>query len=151
MRRFLLPALFLFGSVLAATGPASAASGGSTLPFNDALTTIQDNLTGPTANTVIIVVIIAALITIAISKEAPMMKHMGQAVIVCALIAKAASLPSILGLGTATSVPYAWLPPAAGVAAVYALLASGLLFALPALGERKSRQSPRRLDSFQES
>jgi type IV secretory pathway VirB2 component (pilin) len=140
MRRILLLAATLFGSLLAATGPASAASGGSTLPFNDALTTIQDNLTGPTANTVIIVVIIAALITIAISKEAPMMKHLGQAVIVCALIAKAASLPSILGLGTATAAPYAWLAPAGAAAALYVLFASSLLFVLPALGQRRSHE-----------
>jgi type IV secretory pathway VirB2 component (pilin) len=107
LRRFALTLLL----ALASAFPAAAASGGSTLPFNEALTRIQENLTGPTANTVIVVLIIGALITIGVSRENGWMKGIGGAVILCACIAKAAAMPEILGLGTATATPYAYLVP----------------------------------------
>jgi type IV secretory pathway VirB2 component (pilin) len=122
--RFVLPCLSLLGALTAS--PAHATSGGSTLPFNDALTLIQENLTGPTANTIIV----AALVTVGISREGSWLKPLGGAVILCALLAKAATLPSVLGLGSATALPYAYLVPAVLVSLVW-LATTLALFLLP--------------------
>ena len=117
---FLLPALGLLAS------PAYAAGGGSTLPFNEALTTITDNLTGPTASTIIVALIVAALLTIGLSKE-PWLKTLGGAVVICALLAKVTSLPGILGLSAATGEADAFRYPAIALSAVVFLLLSAPL------------------------
>jgi type IV secretory pathway VirB2 component (pilin) len=122
-------ALLSFLGVLIAS-PADAASGGSTLPFNDALTLIQDNLTGPTANTIIVVIIVAALVTVATGRDDSWVKPLGKAVIVCALLAKAATLPSVLGLGSATATPEAYRLPALLVTLTW-LATTAALFFLP--------------------
>jgi type IV secretory pathway VirB2 component (pilin) len=139
--RFVLTCLSLLGALTAS--PAHAASGGSTLPFNDALTLIQENLTGPTANTIIVVIIVAALVTVGISREGSWLKPLGGAVILCALLAKAATLPSVLGLGSATALPYAYLGPAVLVTLVW-LATTLALFLLPSfLSERPSASARR--------
>lgn len=93
--------------------PAHAAGGGSTLPFNDTLTLIQDNLTGPTANTIVVILIVCGLIAMGVSKESPWLKNLGGLAVICALIGKAATLPGALGLGSATGVAEAYRGPAA--------------------------------------
>jgi type IV secretory pathway VirB2 component (pilin) len=146
--RRLLPPLFLaFGAFLAP--PAHAAGGGSTLPFNDALTLIQDNLTGPTANTIIVVLIIAALVTVGISREGSWLKPLGGCVVLCALLAKAATLPSVLGLGAATAAPFDYLVPSLLLSSTWLLATTGALYALYswlAEGGRGNRRSAERLD-----
>lgn len=120
-RLFLLLMLGLLAS------PAYAAGGGSTLPFNEALTTITDNLTGPTASTIIVALIVAALLTIGLSKE-PWLKTLGGAVVICALLAKVTSLPGILGLSAATGEADAFRLPAFALSAmVFLLLAASLI------------------------
>lgn len=135
----LAPSLLAFGALLSA--PAHAASGGSTLPFNDALTLVQENLTGPTANTIIVVLIVAALVTVGISREGSWLKPLGGCIILCALLAKAASVPSILGLGAATSAPYAYLLPMLGVASVW-ILTPAAFFLLPHLLRGRRQINP---------
>jgi len=134
-RARVLPLLLLAAGALFAA-PANATSGGSTLPFNDALTLIQDNLTGPTANTIIVVLIIAALVTVGISREGSWLKPLGGCVVLCALLAKAATLPSVLGLGAATGTAYAYLLPSLAVSTA-GMLATIALF-LPLAGEWRS-------------
>ena len=134
-------ALLSFLSVLTAA-PAHAASGGSTLPFNDALTLIQDNLTGPTANTIIIVIIVAALVTVGTSRDESWLKPLGKAVILCALLAKAATLPSVLGLGSATAIPEAYRLPALLLTLTW-LATTAALFFLPSLLEEGSTANAR--------
>lgn len=127
-------ALLSFLGILIAS-PAAAASGGSTLPFNDALTLIQDNLTGPTANTIIVVIIVAALVTVGISREGSWLKPLGSAVILCALLAKAATLPSVLGLGSATATPEAYRLPALLLTLTWLATTAALFFLPYYLGE----------------
>ena len=129
-------AVFLsFGSLLAPL-PALAAGGGSTLPFNDTLTLIQDNLTGPTANTIVVILIVCGLIAMGVSKETPWLKTLGGLAVICALIAKAATLPSALGLGSATSVAGAYRWPAAVLSIGW--LAAAVAVLLPLLTLRSS-------------
>jgi type IV secretory pathway VirB2 component (pilin) len=126
--------LFLMSLVSA---PAHAAGGGSTLPFNDTLTLIQDNLTGPTANTIVVILIVCGLIAIGVSKETPWLKTLGGLAVICALIAKAATLPSALGLGSATGTAGAYSSPAALLSLAWLAAAIAPLLAL-LKGERRS-------------
>jgi type IV secretory pathway VirB2 component (pilin) len=136
MRIFLLLSLFLLPGLAA---PAHAAAGGSTLPFNEPLTLILDNLTGPTANVIIVVLILAGLVTVGLSRDQGWVKTLGGAVVIAALIAKSASLPGVLGLATATASETASPGPAL-------LLAGGLFLVLAAplilLRERRSPARP---------
>jgi type IV secretory pathway VirB2 component (pilin) len=131
----LLVVLLLLGAALW-PAPAHAAGGGTSLPFNDTLTLIQENLTGPTANTIVVMLIVAGLITVGVSKETPMLKHFGQLIIVVALLAKAATLPSALGLGSVTSRAHSFLVPGLAVSTAWFLFTFALC--LPLLGERRS-------------
>jgi type IV secretory pathway VirB2 component (pilin) len=133
-RKLALVTLLLVSSLLPV--PVHATTGGSTLPFNDALTTIQDNLTGPTANTIIVVILIASLVTVGMTREGSWLKPLGGAVILCALIAKAASLPGILGLGAATTVPYAYLPAAVWITSFWVLTPGALIYLAYLLSDR---------------
>jgi type IV secretory pathway VirB2 component (pilin) len=119
MKRHSLALLLLLLPGLAA--PAHAAAGGSTLPFNEPITRIIDNLTGPTANAIIVAVIFAGLLTLALGRDQGWLKTIGGAVVIGALMAKAATLPGILGLSTATAETF---QPGA------ALLLAGALFLL---------------------
>ncbi|HET9211120.1 MAG TPA: TrbC/VirB2 family protein [Thermoanaerobaculia bacterium] len=141
-RRFFaaLAALVLI-AILFAPAPARAAGGGSTLPFNDTLTLIQDNLTGPTANTIVVLLIVCGLITVGISKETPWLRTLGGLAVICALIAKAATLPSSLGLGSANSVADSYLAPAALLSITWLIAAAAPLLpflkaSLPSSGTR---------------
>jgi type IV secretory pathway VirB2 component (pilin) len=109
----LLPLLF---PLLVA--PAQAAAGGSSLPFNEPITTVVENLTGPTASSIIIIVFFAGLLTLALGRDQGWLKVLGGAIVIGALMAKSASLPGVLGLSAATSKP---VFPLAGL-----LLAAGL-------------------------
>jgi type IV secretory pathway VirB2 component (pilin) len=88
--------------------PAHASGGGTTLAFNDTLTTLQENLTGPTATTVCAILVVAGLISVAVGKDNNMMKTIGVLAITVACIAKAPTLMTQLGLGGATGRPNTW-------------------------------------------
>ena len=131
-RRLVRPIVpLLLFAFLVKTSPALAAGGGSTLPFNDTLTLIQDNLTGPTANTIVVILIVCGLIAIGVSKETPWLKTLGGLAVICALIAKAATLPSALGLGSATGVAGSYRGPGALLSVAW--LAAMLVLLLPFL------------------
>jgi len=83
--------------------PAHAAAGGSSLPFNDPINTVLDNLTGPTANAIIVALIFAGLVTIGIGRDQTWIRTIGGVIVIGALMAKSASLPGILGLSAATA------------------------------------------------
>jgi type IV secretory pathway VirB2 component (pilin) len=123
-------ALLLLLSLLAPS-PARAAGGGSTLPFNDPMTLIKDNLTGPTADTVVVIIIVCGLIAMGVSTETPWLKTLGRLAVICALIAKAATLPSALGLGSATGAVEAYRGPAALLSIAW--LTGAILVLLPLL------------------
>lgn len=125
-------------SCLVAPLPAQAAGGGSTLPFNDTLTLIQDNLTGPTANTIVVILIVCGLIAMGVSRETPWLKTLGGLAIICALIAKAATLPSVLGLGSATAVAGAYRGPAALLSIAWLALTSLVLLLIFKLHRRSA-------------
>jgi type IV secretory pathway VirB2 component (pilin) len=113
------------------SAPALAAGGGSTLPFNDTLTLIKDNLTGPTADTIVVILVVCGLIAMGVSKETPWLRHLGGLIVITALIGKAATLPSALGLGSATGVADAYRGPAALLSIAW--LAASLALLLPFL------------------
>jgi len=99
-QRLLFAALLLsFGLVNAA--PAHATGSGSSLPFNEPLTLIKENLTGPTADTIVALLLVCGLIAVGVSKETPWLKTIGGLAVICALIAKAGTLPSALGISSA--------------------------------------------------
>jgi type IV secretory pathway VirB2 component (pilin) len=128
---------FLVFLAAAASSPAHAAGGGSTLAFNDTLTTIQQNLTGPTANTIVVILFVGGLIGIGVSKDSAWMKTMGGIAVIAALIAKAPTVIDQLGIGGASAAShYPWQ-------AIGAVLQIGLaLFALSLL-RIALRRSPR--------
>lgn len=136
MKRRLI--LFLLLVLLAGlSAPARAAAGGETLPFNEPITKVVDNLTGPTANAVIVVIFFAGLVSIGIGRDQPWVKTLGGALVIVALLAKTPSLPGILGVGTATAAD-----PASPLAAL--ALASGLFAVVTApLLLMRERRSPR--------
>lgn len=125
-----------------AADPAQAAAGGETLPFNEPITRIIDNLTGPTANAIIVVVFFAGLLTLALGRDQGWLKTLGGAIVIGALLAKSASLPGVLGVATATASETA--SPGTPL-----LLAGGLFLVLAAplllLRERRSRQQAARV------
>lgn len=101
MKQRLVFATLLLSLGLLGPSPVHAAGGGSTLPFNEPLTMIKDNLTGPTADTIVALLLVCGLIAVGVSKETPWLKTIGGLAVICALIAKAGTLPSSLGLGSA--------------------------------------------------
>jgi len=132
MKQRFAPALtvLLFVLILAPL-PARAAGGGSTLPFNEPLTLIKDNLTGPTADTLVVLIIVCGLIAMGVSTETPWLKNLGRMAVLCALIAKAATLPSAIGLGSATGAGEAYRGPAALLSIAW--LAGTIVVLLPIL------------------
>jgi type IV secretory pathway VirB2 component (pilin) len=101
MKQRLVFAALLLSLCLLGSSPVHAAGGGSTLPFNEPLTLIKENLTGPTADTIVALLLVCGLIAVGVSKETPWLKTIGGLAVICALIAKASTLPSALGLGSA--------------------------------------------------
>jgi len=100
----LLILLFLLLGTVHAT-PAAASSGGDELPFNPAIKTITDNLTGPTASAFIIAMAIGGLFMIGMSRDSPIMKTVGQVIVIGACIAKLPKLLPTLGLTGASAEP----------------------------------------------
>lgn len=133
MKPRLVPMLaaLLLPLILLAPAPARAAGGGSTLPFNDPMTLIKDNLTGPTADTLVVIIIVCGLIAMGVSTEMPWLKTLGRMAVICALIAKAATLPSALGLGSATGAVDTYQGPEALLSIAW--LAGTLLVLVPFL------------------
>jgi hypothetical protein len=100
---------------------------------------IADNISGPTANTVVVIVFICGLIGMAVSRENAWMKTLGGIALISALIAKAPAVMTALGLGGATSSPYLFLYAQVIATAILALSAGLVLFPLcHALGELRS-------------
>jgi type IV secretory pathway VirB2 component (pilin) len=131
-------ALLLLLPVFAA--PAHAAAGGESLPFNEPITKIVENLTGPTANAIIIVVFFAGLLTLALGRDQGWLKTLGGAIVIAALMAKTASLPGVLGLGSATAEAVSPWPPLLLAAALFLLCVCPLIL----LRERRSPQTAAR-------
>jgi type IV secretory pathway VirB2 component (pilin) len=100
--------LFLLALLPLYTFPAHASGGGTTLAFNDTLTTLQENLTGPTATTVCAILVVAGLIGLAVGKDNNIIKTTGVLAITVACIAKAPTLMTQLGLGGATGRTSTW-------------------------------------------
>jgi type IV secretory pathway VirB2 component (pilin) len=142
MRHRLPPAAMLVLLTFAAARPAHAAGGGSSLPFNDTLTLVQENLTGPTANTIVVILIVCGLIAIGVSRETPWLKTLGGLVVICALIAKAATLPSALGLGSATATVGAYRLPASLLSVGWFVAVVTPLLPLLRLTRRSSKPQP---------
>lgn len=135
------PLPFALLATLLTAAPAAATGGGDELPFNAGLTTIANNLSGPTATTVCVVLFIAGLLTVGVNRESSTaIKTLGWLVVICACIAKAPQLMSILGLTGTTAFPDAstWGWMAALSTGYSILLPAGICWALRSEGERRS-------------
>jgi type IV secretory pathway VirB2 component (pilin) len=138
LRRRLAPTLLLLPLLSA---PAHATGGGTVLPFNDTLSLIQDNITGPTANTVVVVVFVGGLIGLAVSRENAWLKVLGGIAIICALIAKAPAVMTALGLGGAPLQPFTYASAQVLVCTAFALGVALTFLPILLLGERHSRST----------
>lgn len=81
---------------------AHAAAGGEVLPFNDTLTLIQSNLSGPTANTIAFIIAFGGVVSIGLSKHNEFLKPIGQTLLAVVLIAKLPAFLTAIGLVGAT-------------------------------------------------
>jgi type IV secretory pathway VirB2 component (pilin) len=97
------------GTALAALPGAAFASGGDSLPFNQAFDTITNNLTGPTARAVIIAAFFAGLVGVMVSHDRPWMRNIGTVVAGGALLVGVPGLLDTLGISAAEE-GFAWHP-----------------------------------------
>ena len=135
------PFLFALVVTLLAAAPAAATGGGDELPFNAGMTTIANNLSGPTATTICVVLFIAGLLTVGVTRESGgAIKTIGWVVAICACIAKAPQLMSTLGLTGTTALFEAstWSWMAACSIGYSVLLPTAILWTLRSEGERRS-------------
>lgn len=105
-RKLYLPLASTLALAALAPSSASASGGGTLLPFNGPLTTVVDNLTGPTASAISTAIALGSLVIIGFSRENNgLMKTIGGSMLVCALIAKLPEAMSVLGISGATGSP----------------------------------------------
>ncbi len=90
----LLPGIFL-GALPSA---AHAAAGGEVLPFNDTLSLIQSNLSGPTANTIAFIIAFGGVVSLGFSRQNEILKPIGTTLLAVVLIAKLPAFLTAIGL-----------------------------------------------------
>jgi len=89
------------GTVLVVLPGSAFASGGESLPFNQAFDTITSNLTGPTAKAVIIAAFFAGIVGVMVSHDRPWMKNVGTVIAGGALLVGVPGLLDTLGISAA--------------------------------------------------
>lgn len=89
-------ALFLLASVPAYAG--TGGSGGSTMPWNGPLTKIQDDLTGPTAKAISVILFVIAGAVWGFSNHERGATRLAQAILGAALLLAAPTIIETLGI-----------------------------------------------------
>jgi type IV secretion system protein TrbC len=94
--------LVLFAAALIlASVPAYAGTGGSDMPWNGPLTKIQDNLTGPTAKAIAVVLFVIAGAVWGFSNHERGATRLAQAILGAALLLAAPTILDTLGISGA--------------------------------------------------
>ena len=90
--------LFFTAVFLLASVPAHAGTGGSDMPWNGPLTKIQDNLTGPTAKAIAVVLFVIAGAVWGFSNHERGATRLAQAILGAALLLAAPTILDTLGI-----------------------------------------------------
>jgi type IV secretion system protein VirB2 len=90
--------LFFAALFLLAAVPAYAGTGGSDMPWNGPLTKIQDNLTGPTAKAIAVVLFVIAGAVWGFSNHERGATRLAQAILGAALLLAAPTILDVLGI-----------------------------------------------------
>lgn len=99
MRR-MIPSIF--GLVLLLPVQAQASSTSGKLPWNNILTTLEQNITGPTATAIILIAIAVGAIVWAVSEDNRGVIRILKAVVALGIVAGLTSLVSGLGISAST-------------------------------------------------
>jgi type IV secretion system protein TrbC len=90
--------LFFAAAFLLVSVPAYAGTGGSDMPWNGPLTKIQENLTGPTAKAIAVVLFVIAGAVWGFSNHERGATRLAQAILGAALLLAAPTILDVLGI-----------------------------------------------------